>query len=77
MVYIAVECIMGDLGWILIVCFLNLGLLVVDRAVFFCSRKFNRRSAVLWLETGPSPPSLWDDLTAADARTFAVVYLAE
>ena len=76
MVYIAAECIMGDLGWILIVCFLNLGLLVVDRAVFFCSRKFNRRSAVLWLETGP-PPSLRDDLTAADARTFAVVYLAE
>lgn len=34
MVYIAVECIMGDLGWILIVCFLNLGLLVVDRVVF-------------------------------------------
>lgn len=76
MVYIAVECIMGDLGWILIVCFLNLGLLVVDRAVFFCSRKFDRRSAVLWLETGPFP-SLRDDLTAADARTFAVVYLAE
>ena len=42
---IAAKYVMGDIGWILIVYYLNLGFLVVNWAVYFRGCKLDRRAA--------------------------------